>query len=148
VHYLLDNHKDEWIDPEAARTSWGHWAATHPLRVDDVVDKPKWEWPGMLLSASVCVLCLRCAYVCLPVVADGCRSHDRDLPGELKKSVTTFAETIEYRNCILACRLGTAQVEQNVADYGQRTGRWKPMSKGTFLWVKRDAENSNVRSNI
>jgi hypothetical protein len=85
---------------------------------------------------------------CLPVIADGCLSHDRDLPGELKKAVTTFAETIEYRNCILACRLGTAQVEQNVADYGQRTGRWKPMSKGTFLWVKRDADNSNVRSNI
>jgi len=119
VRYLLDNHRDEWQDPDNDRKWWESWAATHPTRVEDVVDKPIWEWPKP------------------------CNATDRNLPAELRQDALTFAETVEYKNVIEACRLGEANLRQNLADYGKRTGKYIPMSKGDFLWVKRDAEGSS-----
>ena len=48
VHYLLDNHADEWQDPAQGRAWWETWASTHPTTVEDVVHKPEWEWPSNL----------------------------------------------------------------------------------------------------
>lgn len=42
--------------------------------------------------------------------------------------------------------LSAAQLKQNIADYSQQTGKYVPMSKGDFLWVKSDANGSLVRS--
>jgi len=119
VRFLLDNHRDEWFDPDADREWWESWAAGHPTSVDDVLPKPQWEWP------------------------EGCENHQRDLPAELKKSSTTFMETIEYRNVIQACELNTAQLEQNLSDYGERSGKYTPMTKGTFIWTKRETDGQS-----
>jgi len=119
IRYLLDNHKDEWIDAESDRAFWEEWAATHPTTVDDVIDKPQWEWPK------------------------GCQEYTRNLPAELMNANQTFAETIEYRNVIQASELNTAQLQQNISDYHQeRSGTYTPMTKGTFLWVKHENEES------
>ena len=46
VLFLLDHHKDEWKDPINDRQWWEQWAETHPTTVEEVEDKPKWEWPS------------------------------------------------------------------------------------------------------
>ena len=43
IIYLLDNHQDEWLNPVEDRKWWTNWAETHPAKLDDVLDKPKWE---------------------------------------------------------------------------------------------------------
>lgn len=46
VHWLLKHHGDEFAEPKLAQDAWSAWAASHPSVVDDVANKPTWEWPG------------------------------------------------------------------------------------------------------
>ena len=79
--------------------------------------------------------------------AGACNEYERNLPAELLKAAATFSETVEYCNVIQACRVGTAQIQRNLADYGKEK-EYVPMTKGTFLWVKGNPEGSQVRSNV
>lgn len=146
VMFLLNNHADEWRDPTGARIWWEAWAACVPNKVEEVVDKPTWEWPSTLnLQCPAPFACsFLCVCVCVP--AEGCKHNARDLPAELRTAATQFNETVEYKNVINACGLGAAQLRQNMQDHGEQTGKYIPHRRGDFLWVAApDAEGTNVR---
>ena len=42
----LDNSYRSFIISDDDRKWWQTWAATHPPRVEDVLDPPTWEWPS------------------------------------------------------------------------------------------------------
>ena len=94
VKWLLEHYRDVFHQPDAAYTSWETWAKNHPLRVEDVVDPPKWEWPQT------------------------CGDYTRNLPADLASRCTSFRETIEYRNAINGTLLSKAQLAASRVQHG------------------------------
>ena len=117
------------------------------------MDKPTWQWPSenvfasrKLQSDSLCAVLMSRVLA----LADKFRACARDLPAELMRATTEFSETVEYKNVILAAELGEAQINRNLEEYGANNEPYKPILKGTFLWIKADtmAESSSPASPV
>ena len=93
VKWLLRHYRDYFKNPTAALASWTAWAANHPLRVEDVIEKPSWVWPP------------------------ACKNYSKNLPVDLITRTKTFAETIEFKNVINGKSLAKAQCNANLDEY-------------------------------